>query len=88
MIHPAQVVYMLCTLTAFACAVLLSRAYGRSRAKILFWSALCFYLLALNNAILFVDLVVVPGSDLRPIRDIAGLSAMAVLAIGLIWNAD
>jgi drug/metabolite transporter (DMT)-like permease len=86
----AEIVYALCTLTALACAMLLARGYQRTRARILFWSALCFAFLTLNNFLLFVDLILLPGPDfdLRPLRDLAGFLAMIVLVIGLIWDAD
>ena len=86
----AEIVYILCSLTALACALLLARGYFRSRARILFWSALCFAFLTINNILLFVDLILLPGPDfdLRPLRDLAGFLAMVVLVFGLIWDAD
>jgi len=46
-----------------------------SRSRLLLWSTLCFVALAVNNVLLFVDLVVVPDVDLRFVR---GGSAMVV----------
>lgn len=82
----AAVVYVLCALTSVACALLLLRAYGRSRLRLLFWSGLCFVLLALENAILFVDLLVVPRTDLSAIHDAVGLLGLLLLLYGLIWE--
>src|SRR5947208_1260687 len=88
--HAGEIVYLLCALTALACAVLLYRAYKKSHAKMLLWSAWCFLFLTLNNIILFIDLIVLPGPDydLRPLRDLTGLLAMLVLVFGLILFSD
>jgi hypothetical protein len=80
------IVYLLCAATALACAVLLLRAYGRSGARLLFWAGLCFVGLTLNNALVFVDLVLVPGVDLFTWRNLAALAALSVLLYGLIWD--
>lgn len=83
----AEFVYSLCALTAIACAVLLLRGYRRSRTRLLFWSALCFAGLALNNVLLLVDLYVVPDMDLFVARTSVALLAMMVLLYGLIWDS-
>jgi hypothetical protein len=80
----ASIVYALCALTCVACAALLLRGYRRSRVKLLLWSGLCFSLLALENAILFVDLVIVPEIDLSVSRNAIGLLGLALLIYGLI----
>ena len=81
------VVYVLCTATALACAVLLLRGYRRSGVRLLFWSGVCFLGLSLENAILFVDRVVVgPETDLSLIRLSAALVGVAALIHGLIWE--
>jgi hypothetical protein len=83
----AEFVYALCALTSIVCAVLLLRGYRRSRTRLLFWSALCFAGLALNNLLLLVDLYVVPDMDLFAPRTAAAVIAMAVLLYGLIWDS-
>jgi hypothetical protein len=83
----AELVYVLCAATSVACAVLLFRGYRASRMKLLFWSSLCFAGLALNNVLLFVDLVIVPTMDLALLRSGAALAAMMVLMIGLVWES-
>ncbi len=60
----AEAVYILCTITCLACALLLTRAYRASHLPLLFWSGLCFFILAVANALLFVDLVIWPDVDL------------------------
>ncbi len=85
----AEAVYLLCALTSAACAFLLLRSYFRSRSRLLVWSSLAFVGLAINNALLFVDLVLIPeGVDLSVARSITGLAALIVLAYGLIWEAE
>jgi hydrogenase/urease accessory protein HupE len=79
-------VYGLCSFTALLCAVLLLRAYGRSRYRLLFWSGICFAGLTVNNFLLMVDKVVLPESDLSVARSAAALFAMIVLMYGLIFD--
>jgi hypothetical protein len=79
----AEAVYVLCAITSIVCAALLFRGYRASRTSLLFWSSLCFMGLALNNVLLFVDLVVVPTIDMRLWRGASALAAMVVLLIGL-----
>ena len=82
----AEAVYLLCALTSGGCAVLLLRAYARSRTRLLLWCALCFVGLALNNVLLFTDLVLVPDVDLSVIRQLPALAGVMVLVYGLIWD--
>ena len=81
-------VYTLCTLTSLACALLLYRGYRRTSTRLLLWSALCFAGLAVQNALLFVDLVVVPQHDLSIVRNAVGLGALCMLLFGLIWERE
>jgi hypothetical protein len=83
----ATAVYVLCMLTSAFCAALLLREYRRSPAPLLFWSSLSFLAWALNNALLFTDLVVLPGIDLSLARSLAALAAVSLLLYGLIWDA-
>jgi hypothetical protein len=84
----AAAVYLLCAATSIVCAVLLIRAYRRSGARLLFWSSVCFIGLAANNVLLFVDLIVVPDIDLRPLRDATALGALSVMLFALIWRRE
>jgi hypothetical protein len=84
----AELVYMLCALTSFACAVLLVRQYVSARTKLLLWSSMCFAGLAANNALLFVDRVLVPLVDLSLPRAALALAAMLVLIYGLVWEVQ
>ena len=84
----ADIVYTLCVLTSLACALLLWRGYRRSRARLLMWSSLCFAGLALNNALLIVDLRVLPAVDLAVWRTMPALIGIALLVYGLVWDAE
>lgn len=86
----SKIVYILCALTSLLCAILLGRGYLKSRARLLLWSTLCFCLLAVNNILLYIDVVIFPGPnvDLRPFRGVTYLAAMVILVFGLIWDSD
>ena len=85
----AELVYLLCALTSALCAALLLRSYFRSRTRLLVWSSLAFVGLALNNALLFVDLVLLPTTfDLSLLRNAVALAALSALVFGLIWDAE
>lgn len=86
----AELTYLLCAATSVLCAVLLLRGYLRTRTRLLMWSTLCFIGLALNNILLFLDLVVFPGPeiDLRLYRAGSALVSIALLSIGLIWEGS
>lgn len=83
-----SMVYTLGALTSFACALLLLRGYWRGRRKLLLWSGLCFLGLGLNSALIFVDLVVLPHTDLYFLRLCTVLVAMALMLYGLIWESN
>ena len=82
----AALSFSLCVLTAFACAVLLTRAYRAGRSSLLFWSALCFWGLTLTNVLTFVDILMLPESDLYASRLVTGLLSVTVLLFGMIWE--
>ena len=81
-------VYILGAVTTLLCAILLMRGYFRTRTKLLLWSALCFFGLALSNLLIFVDLVVYPDVDLYLWRLLTAALAMMVLLYGLIWEGQ
>jgi energy-converting hydrogenase Eha subunit G len=82
----ATAIYILCALTSIICAALLLRGWSQSRARLLFWSALCFIGLALNNIMLIVDVAVLPDVDLELWRTVPALAGVALLVYGLIWE--
>ena len=77
-------VYILCALTAVACAVLLLRGYGRSGTRLLLWCGVFFIVMTLENVVLFVNLLV--PADLSDIRRVVPLVGVALLLYGLIWE--
>ena len=81
-------VYLLCFATSTACAILLARSYGRTRARLLLWSAFCFLFLALNNLFVMVDLLLVPDLDLQIPRLALSLAAVGLLLFGCIWDLE
>lgn len=83
----AALSYALCVLTALGCAVLLTRAWRSGGSRLLFWSALCFWGLSLTNALVFVDLVVLPEWDLHGARLVTGLLSVGVLVYGMVWES-
>ena len=85
----ASAVYILGFLVTLACGVLLSRAYAIGRKRLLLWSAICFYGLAVSNLLVFLDLVIFPTQvDLYPARLITAALAMVILLFGLIWEGE
>lgn len=82
------VVYILCFLTSSACAWLLGRGFVRSRTRLLLWSSACFVLLAGNNLLLVLDLLVLPDTNLRTGRLLLSLSAVSVLIFGFVWDLE
>ena len=81
-------VYLLCFATSTLCAFLLGRSFRRTRSRLLFWSALCFGLLAVVNFVVVLDMLVYPGIDFRPLRLWLTVVAVAVLLFGFIWDED
>jgi len=82
-------IYLLCVITSLVCLALLARGYARTGVKLLLWSALCFVGLALNNLLLFIDLVILPETvRLIPFRQATTLIALGILLYGFIWEAD
>ena len=83
----AEAVYLLCALTSILCAALLARSYRRQRSRLLMWSTLCFAGLAVNNILLFVDLVLTAKDvDLSLVRSGTAFVSVVLLLIGLVWE--
>lgn len=83
----AAAIYITCTLTSGGCAWLLARGYRAGGARLLFWAALCFVGLTVDNIVLFLDLAVWPTSiDLFYLRTIPAAGGLIVMIYGLIWE--
>lgn len=84
----STVVYLLCAATSLLCAILLYLKYRRSKTKLLFWSAICFSGLALNNILLVIDVVVLGQStDLSTWRVLPAAFGLTALVMGLAWES-
>ncbi len=81
-------VYLLCFLTSAACAVLLARSYSAGRSRLLLYSALCFALLAANNLVVVIDLILLPDMNFRLLRLVLALAAVSTLLFGFIWAME
>jgi hypothetical protein len=85
----ASVIYSLCALTSITCFLLLWRSWRASGARLLFWSALCFACLSVNNVLLVVDRVIwTEQVDLSSWRLAWAAAAVLLLLFGLIWEED
>lgn len=84
----APIIYFLCALTSLACFWLLLRGWRTSRSRLLFWSALCFAGLGINNFLLVIDKLVLPAVDLSTLRLVVALAAPMLLIFGLIWGEE
>ncbi len=79
-----KVVYILCSITSCACAILLFKGYLRSGMRLLLWSTLCFACLFLGNILVYLDLVIFPDFDFLISRNSATLAGLCVLIYGMI----
>lgn len=83
----SSIVYMLCAFTSIVCATLLFLKYRKNKTKLLFWCAVCFIGLSLNNILLVVDMVLMPTSiDLFTIRAVPAAIGLAALVTGFAWD--
>lgn len=85
----ATLIYSLCALTSLACFVLLWRSWRASGARLLFWSALCFAALSVNNVLLVIDKLILPTQvDLQLPRLLCALVAVGLIIYGLVWGEE
>lgn len=82
----AEIVYVLCAITSGLVAALLIRSYRENKTSLLLWSSLCFVLLAVNNLLLVIDLVLILSIDLWLARQLTALFAMLLLILGFVWE--
>lgn len=86
-VFPAAV-YTLCFVTSSLCAFLLVRSYLATRARLLFWSAICFVFLAANSLLVILDILVFPDIDFGLWRPGLILAAVAILLFGFVWDLE
>ena len=80
----AEAIYLLSAATSLLAAFLLMRQYRASRTPLLLWSTIAFLGLAVNNVLVYTDLVLMPQTDLALYRAFFGAAAMMALLYGLI----
>lgn len=78
--------YLVCAATASVCATLLLRGWRRTGGSLLLWSGVCFAGLAVQDLLVFIDLVLLSDGNLFLVRNLVGLTATAVLLCALIWE--
>lgn len=82
------IVYSLGVITSIACALLLIRAYTRTRTRLILFSAIAFVLLAINATLVFIDIFWPPSGNLLPYRQAVSIGAVMVLIYGFLWEAE
>jgi hypothetical protein len=81
-------VYPLCVIASFACALLLFQAYRRAGERLLLWSAVSFVFLAANNVLVFADAILFPAVNMLVWRYAAALAAVGVLIYAFVWEVE
>lgn len=84
----AESIYLLCAATSLVAGWMLLRYYLRSRTPLLLWSCIGFAGLAVNNVLVYLDLVLFPEVDLALARTVAGALGMLALVYGLITETN
>lgn len=79
-------IYGLCLVASASCAALLARAYLRTRTRLLLYTAVSFCFFAVNNLVLFADMLLLPGVDLWAWRQMAAGAGLGVLLFGFVWE--
>jgi hypothetical protein len=80
----ASLVYLLCAVTSATCTWMLASKFRETKAKLLFWSAICFFGFTISNVVLFIDIVLLPTIDLFVLRTLPALIGALSLTWGLI----
>lgn len=82
------VVFILCMLTSLVSGLLLWRAAEGPSRRLLMWSAMFFFGMAINNAILFADVIVGPQTDLTLPANAVALVSVIALLYALVWEGN
>lgn len=83
-----SVIYILGTLVGLLCAIMLLRAYKKVMSRLLLWSGLCFLGLSVSNLLVFIDLVLIPETNLYALRLWTAALATMLLVFGLVWESE
>ncbi len=84
----AAIIYSLCALFSLGISILLWAHFHRTRSRLLYWSALCFSGLTLNNLLLVLDKLVLADHDLSLLRQWTALVSLALLVYGLVYEDE
>lgn len=84
----AALIYALCALLCAWIAWSLWRHYAGTKSRVLFWSALCFSGLTVNNLLLVVDKLLGPAMDLSFLRLATAFVALCLLLFGLVYEDE
>lgn len=83
----AGIVYILSAFLSMSCAILLLAGYKKNKFTLLFWSSIGFFGFALNNSLLFVDVILLPNTDLSIMRTVPALIGMIIMVFGLVSDS-
>lgn len=81
-------VYVLCAVTSGICVALLTKGFLRSGSRLLLWTAVCFFFLAIHSVLVLIELMFLPSMDLQMFRHVASFAAGVSLVAGLVWESD
>ena len=79
----AELIYLLCAATSLVSSYMLLRYYLARRTSLLLWSCIGFLGLAVNNVLVYLDLVTFPQVDISMARAVAGAFGILALVYGL-----
>jgi hypothetical protein len=80
----AEATYVICTLTSLASALLMMRSVRGPGGRLLFWGAVFFLGMAVNNIALFANTLT--DADWSVVPNVIMLVSVAALLYGLIWD--
>jgi hypothetical protein len=84
----ASIIYSLCAALSLGIAVMLWRHHARTRSRLLYWSALGFSGLTVNNLVLVADKLLLPDLDLSLLRQATALLSLVVMLFGFTWEDE
>ncbi len=84
----AEIVFALSAVMSAVCTILLLRGYSQGRSALLLWAGLAFVFMTANNVVLFVDMIVLPTTDIGGAfwRNMLAAISGSLLLFGLIWE--
>lgn len=80
-------VYLLGAAISVASGLLLLRAAAKQGGGLLLWSSVCFFGMAVNNVLMYLNFVVFVSVDLDVWPHVASLVSVVILNLALIWHA-